>query len=334
MDLSKIVRSTLRPLTREIKLEVDYKQAPELRDINMEQWIKYRHTPEIQEIKLEFPMNEQEWLTSEDPANMVKFLDERGSLSNYRQPLWRQLRLVACAACHLMMENLKDGDGHHLLNTFPGTEFHNTINWGEAFADGKELDVTIEAIGENFNKLVDRDAPGPFWVPWLCIKRCLGNRTWTGRYVAEEVVRLCLTSEGQSDIIRDVIGNPFLGYWKYDGSDEDWDYISGPDLRKPAIAYDQRWSTKDVLSIANGIYQEKDFSSCFILADALEDADKDQEVCGACEGTGRVMTGDLFMPCKCCGQTGRKLGYFLNHLRSPRKHVKGCHVLDIILNKR
>jgi hypothetical protein len=68
------------------------------------------------------------------------------------------------------------------------------------------------------------------------------------------------------------------------------------------VAIDQVWRTVDVLWLAAGIYEERAFDRLPILADALQDA--------GCVNT------DI-----------------LDHCRGPGPHVRGCWVVDAVLNK-
>jgi hypothetical protein len=63
------------------------------------------------------------------------------------------------------------------------------------------------------------------------------------------------------------------------------------------------WLTSTVLALATGIYDEKAFDRMPILADALQDAGCDNE-------------------------------QILNHCRQPGVHVRGCFVVDLLLNKK
>lgn len=71
---------------------------------------------------------------------------------------------------------------------------------------------------------------------------------------------------------------------------------------RPTI-FDPAWRTSTVVGLANSAYLGRDFASLPILADALQDAGCEDET-------------------------------ILSHCRADRKHVKGCWVLDAILEKR
>jgi hypothetical protein len=77
--------------------------------------------------------------------------------------------------------------------------------------------------------------------------------------------------------------------------------LFGPFPFSPVIL-NPSWLTSTVLALARGIYQEKAFDRMPILADALQDAGCDNEE-------------------------------ILNHCRQQGEHVRGCWVVDLLLNK-
>jgi len=80
--------------------------------------------------------------------------------------------------------------------------------------------------------------------------------------------------------LRDIFGNPF----------------------RP-VTFAPEWRTDTALSLARQMYESRDFSLMPILADALQDADCDNE--------------DI-----------------LNHCRdTDATHVRGCWVVDLVLEK-
>jgi hypothetical protein len=80
-------------------------------------------------------------------------------------------------------------------------------------------------------------------------------------------------------LLRDVFGNPF----------------------RP-VSVDPRWLTSTVVTLAEGIYQERAFDRLPILADALQDA--------GCEDT-----------------------ELLGHCRGPGPHARGCWVVDLLTGR-
>ncbi len=84
----------------------------------------------------------------------------------------------------------------------------------------------------------------------------------------------------QCALVRDIFENPF----------------------RPAVAFDLSWRTDTVRALASQMYESRDFSAMPILADALQDA-------------------------------GRDNADVLNHCREPGPHVRGCWVVDLVLGK-
>lgn len=101
-----------------------------------------------------------------------------------------------------------------------------------------------------------------------------------------------------------------------------------------------------------------------ILADALEEVGMVNEKCRACNGKGILPNGTegaglcaacgpgrhdhcgaqvstsgsrcgckVCWGCTVCSSTGRTSDCILTHLRSPGPHVRGCHVIDLLLGK-
>jgi hypothetical protein len=68
------------------------------------------------------------------------------------------------------------------------------------------------------------------------------------------------------------------------------------------VTFDPVWLTSTVMAIAAGMYESRDFSPMPILADALQDAGCDSD--------------DI-----------------LTHCRGDGPHVRGCWVVDLVLNK-
>jgi hypothetical protein len=69
------------------------------------------------------------------------------------------------------------------------------------------------------------------------------------------------------------------------------------------VAFDPRWRTSDVLGLARAIYEDRAFDRMPVLADALMDAGcADEQVIGHCRGLG--------------------------------PHVRGCWVVDLVLDRK
>lgn len=76
------------------------------------------------------------------------------------------------------------------------------------------------------------------------------------------------------------------------------------DIELPDVAvFAPRWRSDAVLSMARGMYESRDFHPIPILADALQDAGCEEET-------------------------------LLTHCLGPGPHVRGCWVVDLVLEKR
>jgi len=75
-----------------------------------------------------------------------------------------------------------------------------------------------------------------------------------------------------------------------------------PLFQADCVAVNPAWRTSTVVQLAEGIYADRAFDRMPILADALQDAGCD------------------------CDE-------ILKHCRGPGPHVRGCHILDLILGK-
>jgi hypothetical protein len=91
--------------------------------------------------------------------------------------------------------------------------------------------------------------------------------------------KLALAFNELVPVVHDIFGNPF----------------------RP-VTFSPAWRTDTALSLANQMYESRDFGAMPILADALQDAGCDNE--------------DV-----------------LNHCRAPGVHVRGCWAVDLVLGK-
>jgi hypothetical protein len=144
----------------------------------------------------------------------------------------------------------------------------------DRFADGRESEAWVDQLRR-------QHGAGTFWgIPTeslLCpptqeitaVRGFVGvlkDSVWTGKATL-------------AALLREVVGTPF--------------HLPG---------FDPTWRTSTVVGVACQMYESRDFSAMPILADALQDADCDNE--------------DI-----------------LNHCRGSGPHVRGCWVVDLVLGK-
>jgi hypothetical protein len=215
-------------------------------------------------------MTEAEWLAATDPMPMLEFLKGK--------PSDRKLRLVACACVHRLGGHLKDERSKQALElaerfadgTANKAELRRARQAVRAAQEGLVLDLKRRAEGSAY-EVVALAATEKDFVKAIPESWPVARLQATGIRVAREPF--------PSILLREIIGNPF----------------------RP-ITLNPSWLTSTVLALATGIYDEKGFDRLPILADALQDADCDNEE-------------------------------ILNHFRQPGEHCRGCWALDLVLGK-
>jgi hypothetical protein len=259
-------------------------------------------------------LTESEWVRSTDPRAMLTFLTERITTDYMRRHARmndRKLRLFACAVAR----------------------HGGCDNWAPA---GLRMLVAAENMADGFRTgLIGIDLDERFVASWLLESDALfaANRMLE-HY--EPDVEDRETGPAQAAILRDIVGNPWQRMFSLCGNDS-WRIREG----RTSCCCDrcQRWVTPTVLAIADAIYEDRRFEDMPILADALADAGcSEDKVCLRCQGKGRTYVSGTsydsgWESCGDCGGSGRIPNPLLTHLRSPGPHVRGCHVLDLLLGK-
>jgi hypothetical protein len=238
-------------------------------------------------------MPEEFWLRSNDPSALSRFI--RGSISE------RKLRLWACACVQAIFNSYLDWGGPKTpFATYWDLRSRYERFWGytleEAYciADQREIPQKWVASRREFSRSLGSmaihdgsDHLPEHWIDDRVASRLsarsfdLHDAVEVSRMVANpfrqfpSVARLAI----HANCLRDICGNPF----------------------RP-VTLDPSWRTSTVVALAQAIYQENAFDQMPILADALQDADCDNE--------------DI-----------------LNHCRQPGEHCRGCWVLDLTLGK-
>lgn len=219
-------------------------------------------------------MTEVEWMSCEDPARMLTFVQGKAS--------GRKLRLFAVACCRQVWELLTDVRGRRAVEA------------AERFADGQisseELAQAWEAALQAANNAFvsdDRVVSIPLWVAFSAPEKAAesvchyvlqvekarqsgdpfdplfpGTRTNDKPPLPRRQVRL----------LRDLFGNPF---------------------RPPSFpASWLAWNDGTLVKLAAAIYEERRFGDLPVLADALEEAGCDHpEVLAHCRGGGEHVRG-------------------------------------------
>jgi len=210
-------------------------------------------------------MTEQEWLQATDPEPMLEFL--RAKVSE------RKLRLFAVACCQRNW-HLLDTGYRYLVElaerAADSAERYPTPNLASARSDAEAAVLcSFFPDADSVAHRVACLASGVVW-PEAAIEGTFSD--YAPRTLMERRI--------QAYMLRCIIGNPF----------------------RP-ITLDPSWLTWHdglLVSMAQQMYDSRDFTDLPILADALEEA--------GCQDQG-----------------------ILGHCRSGCEHVKGCWVLDLVL---
>lgn len=214
-------------------------------------------------------MNEDEWLGATDPAPMLEFL--RGKVSE------RKWRLFAVACCRRQPAKWEETPREKLA-----------VEVAEQFCDGLADRRALDQAQEQVEGHLELYPGEPVYSAgfWACSEDIVHDAESAAGFAANSVARSKVEFSspdfddefeaarkvelsGQSDLLRDVFGNPFQ-----------------------PIAFDPSWKTEAVIAIARGMYETRDFSAAPVLADALEDAGcSDVAILGHLRGGGQHVRG-------------------------------------------
>lgn len=262
-------------------------------------------------------MMEQEWLASNDPVAMLRFLTTpykyKPSSMDILQPLPlyqrisdRKLRLFADACREHFYGSAYNG----------GTESH----WEYESRCGDEKESPYRAARLWANECTQKELRANL------VRDIFGNPY-------RQVVLLLRCKCGQWEDARDGLIPPRCKTC--------YGVMTCPWLT---------WNDGTVPRLAQSIYDERRFEDMPILADALEDAGLKDDVCPFCKDAD-FSTGDFGAPMmggkepyasrakkywnsKCvCRGTRAQAHPILAHCRADTPHVRGCFVIDLLLGK-
>lgn len=260
-------------------------------------------------------MNEQDWLTSTDPAAMLREFNLSASsqlMNKFVAPSDRKLRLFACACCRQMWHLLAD------------VMSRRAVEVAERYADGGATKQELAAAWE-VASVAAWAAWETAWAAW--------EAAWAAWEAAREAARAAMNvardaaKKQKAALLRDIIGNP----WKLQG-----------------LLLDRRWLTPAVVSLTKAAYEERPgrvCETCHGHGDWIEEHLSQSRVVGhsrigclACHNTGRIEDGELdnnrlAVLADALDDAGCDNEMILTHLRSEGPHVRGCWVLDLLLGK-
>ncbi|MCI0703990.1 MAG: hypothetical protein L0241_23270 [Planctomycetia bacterium] len=190
-------------------------------------------------------MTETEWLTSNNPPEMLHYLPN--NLFN------RKLRLVACGCCRMVWDLLTDNRSRIAIRKLEASA--DDLDNGQLRVDAYN---TANAPFQEMSR-GQHDPQNPE----LLAAHAVVYATYLhpGLYHSVEDALIALrgldrpaVQRLECDLLRDIFGNPFR-----------------------TATFSPEWRTDTALSLARQMYESREFSAMPILADALQDAGCDNE---------------------------------------------------------
>ena len=221
-------------------------------------------------------MTEEEWLACEDPTPMLKFLSSKVNA--------RKLKLFTCGCCRVVWSLLIDKRSRIALRRLE--EYADDMSKNKLLHDLRNIanaayiELQSSNAAEEYRAaacaIVLAAHPAIYESPLFPRKRDGNVERAIGQLLGLEMEAVLRV---EVNLLHEVFGNPF----------------------RP-ITLSPTWLTSTVVSLAHQMYDSRDFSAMPILADALMDANCDNE--------------DM-----------------LKHCRSETVHIRGCWIVDLILSK-
>jgi hypothetical protein len=219
-------------------------------------------------------MTEKEWLKSDDPTAMLKFLHLKTSN--------RKLRLFSVLCCRRIWQLLTDDRSREAVNV------------AELFADGMVSEQEVETAGAEAHtamreSVLARQAGG-YTVPEMYTHSV--RAAWFTTIPEEFIdVEAALAIVSANSLIARDLSSPL-------GSRESEKAVCSSTLRdifgnpfRP-VAFDPSWRTSTAVALASQMYESRDFAAMPILADALQDAGCDSaDILDHCRGAGPHVRG-------------------------------------------
>lgn len=308
-------------------------------------------------------MTEEEWLEGSNGLRLLEFAldckdDEYFVPGQFDRVTERKVLLASCACVRTVWDFLERRDSRRAVEA---TEQWADLPYSRQLKTAKHLKL----LHRRAREAVDLLASNSENITYACLARdltyaCLARDLFLMdrvNMVAAEVLWTLDSGAETCTLLRDVFGNPWRRYRMARSRLEAADYGSGmadrPQERWLEVPGSKAWLNRQTTALADQAYQEAspetgwlNQDTLSVLADALVDSGCPEEEtaelpCLSCGGTGcsRAPAGDYARtwPCDECGTDGRvKIlmpNQLIAHLRSGRRHVKGCWVVDLILGK-
>ena len=243
-------------------------------------------------------MTEAEWLACADPQQLVKFLLQDGFYGG-------SARLAAEARVGKRKLRLfACACCRRIWHLLPDQQAREVVQVAERYADG--LATREELIVASDAGMGSIPASGSMGVDRAICAAAYTGMPGGNEYREEDVCACVATAASHLGPGKTIHGHPCQ---LFDEAVREAEMTIQCSLcrdifRNPfrPVAFDPVWRTATVTSLAQKVYEERRFADLPVLADALEDAGCDNR--------------DI-----------------LDHCRLPGEHVRGCWVVDLVLEK-
>jgi hypothetical protein len=249
-------------------------------------------------------VTEDEWLGCTDPQKMLEALRASGTASG------RKLRLFTCACCRLIW-------------AFPNDDrSRQAVEVAEAYADGlasgdkilvaySDMNACLRPLGRRYTHHPPAEVMDAAFIAFLRSTSTSGAY-YGGRweYRDHDAYRCAADAAERVATVAAWAGRPLESIHRHEATLLRDLFIPPACRTRPSIASAVRaWQGGTVLRLAQAVYEDRDLPAgtfrpdrVAVLADALEEAG---------------VTDDAI----------------LAHLRGPAAHVRGCHVVDLLLGR-
>jgi len=266
-------------------------------------------------------MTEQEWLNCTDPMPMLEFL--RGKSSD------RKLRLYACACCRLVWHQLVD------------PRSRRAVEVAERYADGLALSEEIKSAGDTARNVIADLFRSEEHYPPAFAAVATTVTVWKADAIAAQASITCfpfrsrIGSERRSKAVREAQKAARLK-WRTARSHQAHllhDLFGRLPFRTGVVeAAWLSWHSKLIASMAQQMYDSRDFADMPVIADALEEAGcTNKDILRHCRGFREVVIRNPAHMSAAALESGAIEE--LVWLPTTDPHVRGCWVVDLILGK-
>jgi len=240
-------------------------------------------------------MTEEEWLVTTNTAEMYWWIrPEQAKYWDHLPKMTRRLGSLYAVAC--VRATPQAGSQPFLFSAAEVVEgAADSGVWTEVNRLCREVELRLEGGA-------DIESPQYGW-EFAALRLTQDNIAMYAMHVPHFLARALEGSEdlptlrkAYADLLRDIAGNPFRG-----SRGCQFNKRKRKPQREPIFR--PEWRTDTVMSVARTMYDSREFSAMPILADALQDAGCEQP--------------DILSHCR----------------DTSLKHVRGCWVVDLILEK-